>query len=275
MAGPAVEEPQRQTKIITRRTGLNSMEPSIPKDIDLTKLPRHVAIIMDGNGRWAKQQGKMRVSGHKEGVVAVREVVEGAVSIGLEYLTLYAFSTENWNRPQFEINALMELFVATINKEIKTLIKNGVRLNAIGNTAQLPKNCQSQLEEAIRKTAHNTRTTLTLALSYSSRWEITEAARRIAQDARDGILSPEDMTENEFASRLATASMPDPELLIRTSGELRVSNFLLWQLAYAELFFSPKMWPEYRREDLFEAIRVYQQRERRFGMTSEQLRSNP
>lgn len=251
------------------------MEPSIPKDIDLTKLPRHVAIIMDGNGRWAKQHGKMRVSGHKEGVVAVREVVEGAVSIGLEYLTLYAFSTENWNRPQFEINALMELFVATINKEIKTLIKNGVRLNAIGNTAQLPKNCQSQLEEAIRKTAHNTRTTLTLALSYSSRWEITEAARKIAQDARDGILSPEDMTENEFASRLATASMPDPELLIRTSGELRVSNFLLWQLAYAELFFSPKMWPEYRREDLFEAIKVYQQRERRFGMTSEQLRSNP
>lgn len=275
MEGSAVEESQRQTKIITRRTGLNSMEPSIPKDIDLTKLPRHVAIIMDGNGRWAKQHGKMRVSGHKEGVVAVREVVEGAVSIGLEYLTLYAFSTENWNRPQFEINALMELFVATINKEIKTLIKNGVRLNAIGNTAQLPKNCQSQLEEAIRKTAHNTRTTLTLALSYSSRWEITEAARKIAQDARDGTLSPEDMTEKEFASRLATASMPDPELLIRTSGELRVSNFLLWQLAYAELFFSPKMWPEYRREDLFEAIRVYQQRERRFGMTSEQLRSNP
>lgn len=249
------------------------MDIKLPENIDLTKLPRHVAIIMDGNGRWAKQQGKMRVSGHKAGVIAVREAVEGAVSIGLEYLTLYAFSTENWNRPPFEVNALMELFVATINKEIKTLIKNGVRLNAIGNTSQLPKNCQIQLEDAILKTANNTRTTLTLALSYSSRWEITEAARKIAEEVKNGNLNPDAITEKVVADRLATADLPDPELLIRTSGELRISNFLLWQLAYSELYFSPKMWPEFTRKDLFEAIEVYQQRERRFGMTSEQLRS--
>lgn len=252
---------------------MKSMDIKLPENIDLTKLPRHVAIIMDGNGRWAKQQGKMRVSGHKAGTAAVRDVVEGAVSIGLEHLTLYAFSTENWNRPAFEVNALMELFVATINKEINTLIKNGVRLNAIGNTPQLPRNCQAQLEDAIRKTAHNTRTTLTLALSYSSRWEITEAAKKIAGKIKNGTLNPDDIDEKVVAASLATADLPDPELLIRTSGELRISNFLLWQLAYSELYFSPKMWPDYRREDLFEAIEVYQHRERRFGMTSEQLGS--
>lgn len=241
--------------------------------IDLTRLPRHVAIIMDGNGRWAKQQGKVRVSGHKQGVVAVRDTVEGAVSIGLEYITLYAFSTENWNRPDYEVNALMELFVSTINKEIDSLVKNGIRLNAIGNTDQLPIKCREQLAEAIARTAHNTRTTLTLALSYSARWELTEATKSLARDVKNGILNPEDIDQSMLAGRLSTADMPDPELLIRTSGELRISNFLLWQLAYAELYFTPKMWPEFRRTDLVEAIRVYQQRERRFGLTSEQLNS--
>lgn len=252
---------------------LESMDKKLPENIDLTKLPRHVAIIMDGNGRWAKKHGKMRVSGHKAGVLAVRDVVEGAVSIGLENLTLYTFSTENWNRPKFEVNALMELFVATINKEINSLVKNGVRLNVIGNTPQLPKNCQLQLEDAIERTAHNKTTTLTLALSYSSRWEMTEAVRKIAVDAKNGTLDPAAIDENLISSRLATADLPDPELLIRTSGELRISNFLLWQLAYSELYFTPKMWPEFGREDLFEAIAVYQHRERRFGMTSEQLQS--
>lgn len=217
------------------------MEVNIPSDLDLKRLPKHVAIIMDGNGRWAKQHGKMRVSGHKEGVVSVRDVVEGAVSIGLEHLTLYTFSTENWNRPKYEVNALMELFVATINKEIKSLVKNGVKLNAIGNIGQLPKTGQTQLEEAIQKTAHNTKTTLTLALSYSARWEITEAARKLAADVSNGTLSLENINEEEVSARLATASIPDPELLIRTSGELRISNFLLWQLAYSELYFTPKM----------------------------------
>lgn len=247
------------------------MDVPTQQHIDLTRLPRHVAIIMDGNGRWAKQQGKVRVSGHKQGVVAVRDTVEGAVSIGLEYITLYAFSTENWNRPDYEVNALMELFVSTINKEIDSLVKNGIRLHAIGNIQQLPSKCRDQLAEAIERTAHNTRTTLTLALSYSARWEITEAAKQLAQAVKNGTLDPDDITEANVAAKLSTADIPDPELLIRTSGELRISNFLLWQLAYAELYFSPKMWPEFRRADLVEAIRVYQQRERRFGLTSEQL----
>lgn len=248
------------------------MDNPLKAPIDLTRLPRHVAIIMDGNGRWAKQQGKVRVSGHKQGVVAVRDTVEGAVAIGLEYLTLYAFSTENWNRPDYEVNALMELFVSTINKEIDSLVKNGIRLHAIGNIEQLPSNCRKQLAEAIARTAHNTRTTLTLALSYSARWEITEAVKSLARDAKDGVIQPEDITESIIAGKLATSDMPDPELLIRTSGELRISNFLLWQLAYAELYFSPKMWPDFRRADLVEAIGVYQQRERRFGLISEQIK---
>lgn len=250
------------------------MDTATQHQIDTNKLPRHIAIIMDGNGRWAKQRGKLRVSGHKQGALAVREVVEGAVALGIEYLTLYTFSTENWNRPDYEVNALMELFVATINKEIKTLMNNNVRLNAIGNVAQLPKKCREQLKEAMIKTAGNTRTTLTLAISYSSRWEITEAARQIAQKVQEGQLDPELITEDVFAQHLATADMPDPELLIRTSGELRISNYLLWQLAYAELYFTPKYWPDMKREDLYEAIKVYQQRERRFGLTSEQLPPN-
>jgi len=243
----------------------------IKERIDKTRLPQHVAIIMDGNGRWAKERGKLRVFGHKNGVAAVRDTVEGAVEIGIPYLTLYAFSTENWNRPKLEVSALMELLVNTINKETKTLMENGVKLHAIGNLDQLPVKCFNQLHETMQKTAGNTNCTLTLALSYSARWEITEAARQLALQVQSGQLTPNDIDENTFAQQLSTRGMPDPELMIRTSGEQRISNYLLWQLAYAELYFTDKMWPEFRRIDLFEAILAYQQRERRFGLTSEQL----
>lgn len=243
----------------------------IKDSIDKTRLPKHVAIIMDGNGRWAKERGQLRVFGHKNGVAAVRDTVEGSVEIGIQYLTLYAFSTENWNRPKFEVSALMELLVNTINKETKTLMDNGVRLHAIGNLDQLPSKCHSRLHEAIQKTASNTNCTLTLALSYSARWEITEAARQLAKQVQSGQINPDDIDENLLARHLATGDMPDPELMIRTSGEQRISNYLLWQLAYAELYFTDKMWPEFRRNDLFEALVTYQNRERRFGLTSEQL----
>ena len=243
----------------------------IKERIDQTRLPQHVAIIMDGNGRWAKERGKLRVFGHKNGVAAVRDTVEGAVEIGVKYLTLYAFSTENWKRPKLEVSALMELLVNTINKETKTLMENGVKLHAIGNLQQLPAKCYDQLQEAMQKTAGNTNCTLTLALSYSARWEITEAARKLAQQVQSGLITPADIDEDRFAQHLATDGMPDPELMIRTSGEQRISNYLLWQLAYAELYFTDKMWPEFRRNDLFEALYAYQQRERRFGLTSEQL----
>lgn len=243
----------------------------IKDQIDKGKLPQHIAIIMDGNGRWAKEKGKLRVFGHQNGVKAVRDTVEGAVEIGIKYLTLYAFSTENWNRPKTEVSALMGLLVTTINKETKTLMDNGVKLNAIGNLSKLPKNCYRELQEAIEKTAGNTNATLTLALSYSARWEITQAAITLAKQVENGQIAPEDITESLFAKNLSTADMPDPELMIRTSGEQRISNYLLWQLAYAELHFTHKMWPEFRREDLFEAILAFQCRERRFGLTSEQL----
>ncbi|MFC3199409.1 isoprenyl transferase [Parapedobacter deserti] len=243
----------------------------IKETIDKTQLPQHVAIIMDGNGRWAKEQGKLRVFGHQNGVVAVRDTVEGAVEIGIKYLTLYAFSTENWNRPKFEVSALMELLVNTINKETKTLMDNGVKLNAIGNLSQLPNKCYKRLHEAMDRTANNTNCTLTLALSYSARWEITEAVRQLAEKARSGQLDPQQIDEELFARHLTTGNMPDPELLIRTSGEQRISNYLLWQLAYAELCFTDKMWPAFRRGDLFAALVDYQKRERRFGLTSEQL----
>ena len=213
----------------------------------------------------------MRLFGHQNGVVSVRDTVEGAVELGIKHLTLYAFSTENWNRPKLEVMALMELLVSTINKETKTLMKNGVRLNAIGNLTSLPEKCYRQLSETIEKTSQNKACTLTLALSYSSRWEITEAAKRLAIDVRDGKHNAGDITEDTFASYLSTADMPDPELMIRTSGEHRISNYLLWQLAYSELYFTNKLWPDFRREDLFEAVIDFQKRERRFGMTSEQL----
>jgi len=227
---------------------------------------------MDGNGRWAKEKGKLRVFGHQNGVLAVRDTVEGAVELGIPYLTLYAFSTENWNRPKHEVNALMELLVSTITKETKTLMENGVRLNTIGDLNSLPKSCDRQLREAMEKTKDNKRCTLTLALSYSSRWEITEAVKSIAASVKAGDLNPEEINESLFADRLNTAGLPDPELMIRTSGELRISNFLLWQLAYTELFFTPKLWPDFRRTDLFDAVLDYQKRERRFGMTSEQVK---
>jgi len=243
----------------------------IKEAIDKARLPQHVAIIMDGNGRWAKEQGKLRVFGHQNGVTAVRDTVEGAVEIGIKYLTLYAFSTENWNRPRLEVSALMELLVNTINKETKTLMDNGVKLRAIGNLPQLPTKCYNRLHEAMEKTANNTNCTLTLALSYSARWEITEAARQLAQAVQSGRVRPEDIDETLFAQHLATKDIPDPELMIRTSGEQRISNYLLWQLAYAELYFTDKLWPAFRRQDFFEAIMAYQKRERRFGLTSEQL----
>ena len=244
---------------------------SAKDQINPDKLPAHIAIIMDGNGRWAKQKGKFRVFGHQNAIKAVRDTVEGAAEIGIRYLTLYAFSTENWSRPKKEVDALMELLVHTINQERPTLNKNNIRLLAIGNLDSLPKKCHAELMEAIHDTRDNNRMSLVLALSYSSKWEITEAVRKIAGNVKAGSLLPEDITEKHISENLTTRGMPDPELMIRTSGEYRISNYLLWQLAYAELYFTEKLWPDFRRKDLFEAIVDYQQRERRFGMVSEQL----
>lgn len=244
---------------------------SVKDKIILEKLPQHVAIIMDGNGRWAQQQGHGRTFGHHEGVKAVKDVVEGAAELGVKYMTLYTFSTENWRRPQEEVNALMELLVDTIHKETATLNKNKIRLQAIGDIKALPVHCQQQLQQTIDDTAANERMTLILALSYSSRWEILQAAQSLAAKVKKGEINPEDITEERFNDELCTAHIPDPELLIRTSGELRISNYLLWQIAYAELYFTPKLWPDFTRDDLFEAIYDYQHRERRFGYISEQL----
>lgn len=227
---------------------------------------------MDGNGRWATERGKPRIFGHRNAVSAVRDTVEGAVELGIEYLTLYAFSTENWNRPRLEVNALMELLVSTIRKEVKTLNENQVRLHAIGNLESLPKKCYRELMDAIEITSGNSRMNLVLALSYSARWEIVNAAKRIANDAANGTLNPDEITDLVFSNYLTTAGIPDPELMIRSSGETRISNFLLWQLAYAELHFTPTLWPDFRRQHLQQAILDYQNRERRFGMTSEQVR---
>lgn len=244
---------------------------SLKEKINIAKLPAHVAIIMDGNGRWAKSQGKPRVFGHKSGVVSVREVTEGAAELGVHYLTLYAFSTENWSRPTFEVNALMTLLVETVRKEVSTLNKNNIRLQAIGNLDGLPEKTRLTLLEGIDLTKDNTRMTLILALNYSSRWEIVEATKRIAQKVAEGQLSPEDIDTTLFTQYLTTKDIPDPELLIRTGGEHRISNYLLWQAAYAELFFTSVMWPDFRKEHFYSAILDYQNRERRFGMTSEQL----
>jgi undecaprenyl diphosphate synthase len=244
---------------------------SLKEKIDPSRLPAHVAIIMDGNGRWAKQKGKLRVFGHQSGVLSVRETVEAAAELGIKYLTLYAFSTENWNRPKFEVNALMELLVGTIRKETKTLTNNDIRLQAIGDTESLPKSCKRELTEAIELTASNKRMTLVLALSYSSKWEIINAVKQISARVAAKEISPDDINESLFNSFLCTADFPDPELLIRTSGEQRISNFLLWQIAYSELYFTEKMWPDFRKEDLYEAILDFQGRERRFGKTSEQI----
>lgn len=235
------------------------------------KMPKHVAVIMDGNGRWAKQRGNARVFGHQHGVTAVREVTEAAAEIGIGYLTLYAFSTENWNRPKLEVDALMALLVSTISSETKTLLKNNVRLNAIGNHDSLPGNVRKKLDDCIRQTASNTGLTLTLALSYSSRWEIINAVKSMAMDVKGGRVDVESIDDALFSNYLTTRGIPDPELLIRTSGEYRISNFLLWQIAYAELYFCQTLWPDFRREHFYEALLDYQNRERRFGLTSDQL----
>jgi undecaprenyl diphosphate synthase len=242
--------------------------------LDRSKLPKHIAIIMDGNGRWAKERGEDRVYGHYEGVVSVREIVNACGEFGIEYLTLYAFSTENWNRPKNEVDALMELLVNTIRKEIEELHKNNVRLHIIGDFASLPAICQNELNEAKEITKGNTGLNLILALSYSARQELVEAARALAEKAAKGTLKPEEINYEVFQQHLYTAPFPDPELMIRTSGEYRISNFLLYQLAYAELYFTPVHWPDFRRKNLHEALLNYQQRERRFGKTSEQIQTN-
>ena len=235
------------------------------------KLPKHIAIIMDGNGRWAKQHGKPRVFGHRNGVKAVRETTEAAAELGVSYLTLYAFSTENWNRPKIEVGALMRLLVETLHKEINTLNKNNIKLQAIGDISLLPKETHSALLKGIENTKNNTRMTLILALNYSGKWDISQAAQRLAKQVQEGVISPEDINEERLAQSLSTSNIPEPELLIRTSGERRISNFLLWQLAYSELYFSPVFWPDFRKNQFYQAIIDYQNRERRFGKISEQL----
>ena len=256
----------------TDENGRNGIEMDSLKDkLIKEKLPKHVAVIMDGNGRWAQKKGNSRIFGHQHGVTAVREVTEAAAELGISYLTLYAFSTENWSRPKREVDALMSLLVSTISSETKTLMKNNVRLNTIGCRECLPGNVLKKLEDAENKTSGNTGLTLTLALSYSSRWEIVDAAKRIAKEVKDGKLDIDDINDEVFSKYLTTYDMPDPELMIRTSGELRISNFLLWQLAYTELYFTEVLWPDYRKEDFYKALLDYQGRERRFGKTSQQI----
>ena len=244
---------------------------SLIEKIDKNRLPRHVAIIMDGNGRWAKAKGKDRSFGHQEGVVSVRKIMDAVTQLGLKYLTLYTFSTENWNRPEEEVQALMSLLVSAIHLETPDMMKKNVRLTAIGDLSRLREDAYNTLQECIDTTSANTGTTLVLALSYSSRWEITRAARQLAQEVLEQKINPNDITEAMVSDHLTTKNIPDPDLLIRTGGEKRISNFLLWQLSYAEFFFTDVFWPDFREEELYEAILYYQQRERRFGKTSEQL----
>lgn len=241
------------------------------EQIDKNKMPRHVAIIMDGNGRWAKNQGKDRIFGHQHGVDSVDKVTEAAAEMGVEYMTLYAFSTENWNRPENEVCALMELLSETIKTHIEKVSKNNVRLLMIGDMKRLSEKTQKNLSEAMKYTEKNDGLKLILALSYSSRWEIAEAAKKIAEDTKTGKIQPNDIDDDLFSNYLSTAGIPDPDLLIRTSGELRISNFLMWQLSYSELYFTDTPWPDFKKEDFFKAIVDYQNRERRFGKTSEQI----
>lgn len=244
---------------------------SLKEQIDLDNLPKHISIIMDGNGRWAKQHGKNRVFGHTNGVKAVRDTAEACAELGVKHLTLYAFSTENWNRPVDEVSALMKLLLKTIRLEIKTLNKNNIRLKAIGNLSQLPKATLDELNYAIDATAKNDRMDLVLALNYSGKSELTNATKSIAQKIKNGDLNLDDINEDLISNHLYTKDLPDPELMIRSSGENRLSNFLLWQLAYAEFYFTPVLWPDFSKEELYRAILSYQQRERRFGKTSDQL----
>ena len=242
--------------------------------IDNARMPRHVAIIMDGNGRWAKKQGLARMYGHKQGVETVHRITETAAEMGIQYLTLYTFSTENWNRPKEEVDALMTLLVDTIAKETPTLMKNNVRLLTIGDTERLPEGAKRKFEQCMEETSGNTGLRLVIALSYSARWEITNAMQTAVRKAQAGALKAEDVNEELVSSLMTTAGMPDPDLLIRTSGELRISNFLLWQLAYSELYFTDCLWPEFTEEEFCKAIVDYQHRERRFGKTSEQVKVN-
>lgn len=247
---------------------------SLKEKIDLQRIPRHIAIIMDGNGRWAKEKGHDRLYGHHEGVQSVRSVVEGCAELGVGYLTLYAFSTENWDRPSDEVMGIMELLVSTLRKEVEILNRNNIRLLVIGDIDMLPEICRQELHEALGITEGNTGLNLIIALSYSSRWEILRAVQDLCREVRLGLIHPDDIDQQVFRRHLCTAAFPDPELMIRTSGEYRISNFLLYQLAYAELYFTPTRWPDFRKENLFEAISDFQSRERRFGKTSEQIQQN-
>jgi undecaprenyl diphosphate synthase len=244
---------------------------SLKDSIDLSRLPEHIAIIMDGNGRWAKDRGKNRLFGHSNGVKAVREVSEGCAELGVKYLTLYAFSTENWNRPILEVSGLMDLLVKTTMAEVKTLMDNNIRLRTIGHIDAMPASTGRELRRAMELTAGNTRMDLVLALNYSGKADIVQAAQALAREVKEGLLKPEDINEQLLNQHLYTAGMPDPELMIRTSGEQRISNFLLWQLAYSEFYFTEKFWPDFDREELYQAILTYQARERRFGKTTEQI----
>lgn len=239
--------------------------------INVEKLPQHIAIIMDGNGRWAKKKGAARIFGHNHAVESVKQVAEGCAELGIKYLTLYAFSTENWGRPKEEVNALMQLLISTTRKQLDTLQKNKISLNTIGDFESLPRGCQKELEEAKELTSNNNGLCLTLALSYSGRWDILNAVRKITADCKDGKLEEEQINSETFKSYLSTSNIPDPELMIRTSGEIRISNFLLWELAYTEIYFTQTLWPDFRKPDLYEAILSYQNRERRFGKISEQV----
>jgi undecaprenyl diphosphate synthase len=240
--------------------------------INMQRLPRHIAIIMDGNGRWAQDKGEDRLFGHLHGVESVRNIVEGCAELGIEYLTLYAFSTENWDRPADEVSGLMELLVDTIRNEVPTLNKNNIRLHVIGDMEMLPLSAQRELNEALVETASNTGLNLVMALSYSSRWELLNAVKKIADDVKAGLIDSSNITQETFPKYLSTNGLPDPELMIRTSGEYRISNFLLYQLAYTELYFTNTLWPDFRKENLYEAIIDFQQRERRFGKTGGQVK---
>ncbi|HSO77733.1 MAG TPA: isoprenyl transferase [Bacteroidales bacterium] len=244
------------------------------EQIDKHRLPKHVAVIMDGNGRWAHRRGRERVYGHQQGVTAVRKVIEAAAEAGIRYLTLYAFSTENWNRPGEEVSALMDLMVTSLNNETDKLLKNEIALKVIGDLERLSPVVRDRLIETIGLTAAGSRMTLIVALSYSSKWEITEACRRIAAEVKNKIIDVSKITEDTLADNLSTVGIPDPELMIRTSGEKRISNFLLWQLAYSELYFTEKLWPDFGKEDFYKAVANFQKRERRFGKTSEQIAEN-
>jgi undecaprenyl diphosphate synthase len=247
---------------------------SLKKKVDISRLPVHVAIIMDGNGRWASRHGKERIFGHRQGVESVRAVIEAAAELGIGYLTVYAFSTENWERPDYEVSALMSIMVQSLANETETMLKNNIRMSAIGDMSRLSKDVRERLAETIQVTSSSTGLNLVIALSYSSRWEILEAARKMAKDINSGIIVENDIDEEKFEEYLNTAGIPDPDLLIRTSGELRISNFLLWQLAYTELYFTDKLWPDFGKEDFYNALINFQERERRFGKTSEQILEN-